>query len=261
LARPDGSVDVVLSRVRRITATPPFDFAAAGVAIAHVRADMSVESITPVSTAAVTGTDTNGAPELRTYGNSVTSDGQYAYLYAFVTGYPFRLDQYVARVPMNAPLTGPWQYSSCKVEPTFGQQCPAGQRDWSNDPNAARPMDVGGDPSVGVNGPPIAAFHVVSYGGQYLAVAKAVDLPSSNAADHKVLAWRSTTPMGPWVPVGVLGTATPATASGAFTYVAQVLATPSARWVLTWNSNADSAAVNADVRLYGPRFATPANLP
>jgi hypothetical protein len=180
---------------------------------------MSVESITPVSTAAVTGTDTNGAPELRTYGNSVTSDGQYAYLYAFVTGYPFRLDQYVARVPMNAPLTGPWQYSSCKVEPTFGQQCPAGQRDWSNDPNAARPMDVGGDPSVGVNGPPIAAFHVVSYGGQYLAVAKAVDLPSSNAADHKVLAWRSTTPMGPWVPVGVLGTATPATASGAFTYV------------------------------------------
>jgi hypothetical protein len=263
VARSDGSTDVILTRVRKTSAAPPLNFEQIGVAVAHVRADMSVESITPVSNARLAGTDGSGDPEVRAYGNAVATDGQYAYLYAFVTGsyfgIPVRLDQYVARVPLTGSLTAPWQYSTCALPLDPGVACPV--RTWTNDPEAARPMDIAPDASSAQNDAPIAAFHVTRYGNGYLAVAKAADVPSSDPDDHVVYAWRASSPDGPWSPLGAIGDATPSSAPGAWTYVAQVIPTANAGWVLTWNANADDAAVRANVRLYGPQFATPSDLP
>jgi hypothetical protein len=263
VARADGSVDVMLTQMRSTDAAPPLNFVAVGMAVAHVNPDMSVASITPLAQSLVTGDDGNGNSEVRNYGGSVATDGTYAYLYTFVPasvfGIPVRLDQYVARVPLAGSLTSGWQYSTCAVHLAPGLPCPI--RTWTSDPSASRPMDIDPDATVAVTDAPIAAFHVTSYGSGYLAVAKSVDLPSTNAADNRVLAWTSQSPAGPWTSIGQIGEATPSTAKGAWTYGARLLDTPQAGWVLTWNANADSDAVHANVRLYGPQFATPDGLP
>jgi hypothetical protein len=252
----------MLARMRKTDAVPPLNFTAVGMAVAHVGADMSVRSITPVPDALVTGDDGSGNAEIRPYGGSIASDGTYAYLYTFasasVFGIPVRLDQYVARVPLAGPLTTGWEYSTCADDVAPGLPCP--ERTWTSDPSGARPMDIDPSPSRAVNDAPIAAFHVTRYGGHYVAVAKAFDLPSTNPDDNRVLAWTADGPSGPWTSIGEIGEATAPSAPGGWTYVAQLLDTPHAGWVLTWNSNAASDAVQADVRLYGPQFATPEGL-
>jgi len=77
-----------------------------------------------------------------------------------------------------------------------------------------------------------------------------------------VYGWTSSTPDGPWHPVGPIGTTTnpfPA-ALGAHTYGARLVDTASARWVLSWNVNADLSFVWAHARAYGPQFAAPSVL-
>jgi hypothetical protein len=264
VARSDGSMDVMLTHIQLTQSG--VGFAPLGVAVAHVNADLSVASITPITASKTTGPAPGGGTEVRAYGGSTTTDGSYAYLYTFmggaVDGFP-RADQYVARVPLSGSLTGDWDYWACNVAFDASNPCPPAQQAWKpNAPAQAVPMSINPDALTGASsGAPLAAFHVTRYGTGYIAVAKSFDWKSTNPTDNRVLAWTSDDPSGPWTSIGQIGQATPPSAPGGWTYVAQLLHTPSAGWVLTWNSNADSSAVQANVRLYGPQFATPSNMP
>jgi hypothetical protein len=205
----------------------------------------------------------------------VAADDTYAYLYGLgVTqqdGFPVgRWDQYVARVPLADIARGTWEYSSC-VDPA----CTT--RQWVTDPNAASPMTLAGVSAQASNDPtsltaappadkmPIAAFHVVRYGHAFVAVAKGSDLlpDPPNPLLDQIYAWRSTTPEGPWTPLGAIGATTLPVpgAPGGNSYGAKLVDTPAAGWILTWDSNADFTYVWAHSRAYGPSFATPVNLP
>lgn len=266
VAAPDGSMQVILGEMENAG----IFYDQAREAVARVSPDLHVQSITALdpSRTLVNGVMVN-------FGGSVAADDTYAYLYGLgVTtqdGFPVgKWDQYVARVPVGDIAGGTWEYSSC-VDPACAT------RQWVTDPNAASPMTIAGvsaqssdDPaSLAAEDPankmPIAAFHVVRYGNAFVAVAKGSDLlpdPPNPAADQ-IYAWHSTTPEGPWTPLGAIGTTTlpiPGAPAGN-SYGAKLIDTPAAGWILTWDSNADFMYVWAHSRAYGPGFATPVNLP
>lgn len=251
VANSDGSMQVMLTRIRSAnTGQADLSFAPVGVAVARVGADLSVQSITTIP-----GDRLQGGYTLRTYGDSVATDSQYAYLYAFAPvnffGLPVALDQFVARAPLGN-LAGAWQYSACT-------DAGCTSRTWSGDPLAASPMKLTVPPGSleTQNNLPLAAFQVTRYGNGYLAVAKGSNVPTGEARLNAVYAWFSTTPDGPWEPRGSIVGATVAGGSGEWSYGARLVATPSAGLLATWNVNAPTDQVYAWVRHYGPRFAQP----
>jgi hypothetical protein len=250
-------MQVMLIRVQNAsTSDPNVQFGPIGVAVARVNADLSVQSITSIPSAWVAG---DSAAPVRPYGGAVTTDGTYAYLYAFAPE-PAALNQFVARVPLNKLTTGPWEYSTCAT-PKAG--C---TRSWSTHPADAWPMEIP-NPALSLDPKdnlPLAAFHVTPYKGGYLAVAKGSDIATSNANLNKIYVWTSASADGPWLPFTgpIVGLTLPANnTAGEWSYGAKLVSTANAGLIVTWNVNAPSNQVYLNVHHYGPRFAAPSTLP
>ena len=141
-----------------------------------------------------------------------------------------------------------------KATPTAGWEFWTGTT-WSALIADAKPMTFtdGSDPS--------AAIHPTQWGTGWLAVSEQTFL------DRDVRAWTAPSPQGPWTAVLDSGGLPanigqiPPLPPGGFSYGARLVQLPGSGWTLAWNTNDDFWDLIANVRLYGPHFATPVNLP
>ena len=104
---------------------------------------------------------------------------------------------------------------------------------------------------------PSAAIHPMPWGSGWLAVTEQTFL------DRDIRAWTAPAPQGPWTEPTAVGPANigqiPPLPPGGFSYGARLVQLPGSGWILAWNINDDFWDLIANVRLYGPHFATPVN--
>ncbi|SCG75781.1 fibronectin type III domain-containing protein [Micromonospora rifamycinica] len=213
-----GELRVIYNRYRR-SGTGVLDFTLTGVSLA--RFALPALTLTAVTDLPV-GSDVN-------WGAAITPDGAYTYIYGTSTA-PGRMKfGHVARVSTGA-LDGPWQFWTGTT--------------WSADRTTVARLLSG----VGTS------YSVQKVGSEYVLVTHENNL----LFDPQIVAYRATSPTGPWTGPVPLYQAPEITAGGKkIVYDARLhpeLAT-TGKLLISYNVNSlEFADTFADARLYRPRF-------
>jgi hypothetical protein len=207
----DSSLVALCTEVEHANGPPGFGFRVVGTTLAT----LDLPSLTPIGRAPLPFVEPAG---IRWGTGAILHRGS-VYVYGATAD-----AQYVARVPFDRLVTGPWAFWNGRA--------------WAGRETLQPMVFAGATPAM-------PAFVTPTDRG-FVAVAFSSPFP-----DPTIDGWTASAPQGPWRRIGTVATAT--TTPGQYAYDARAVDLGVAGWAIVYNVN-DPVAVATDPSVYGGRF-------